>query len=641
MNGADEAEKTTRWVQTLRAAPRLRRALLASFSRYRLIPGYAPNIVTVGVVLIIVRVLCALFGHIEDCDETFNYWEPLHYITYGYGFQTWEYAPQFALRSYAFLLPYAAVARAAIRVTEISGVFLLGPWELKRIAFYAVRCTQAAVCAISEASLYDATVWRFGKPAARTLLVLLISSPGMFRACAELLPSSFAMIAVTAATAAWMVGDFERAVFLVAVAAIVGWPFAALLGVGMAVHIPLRRGLKRFLTWAATAGVILAALTAAVDSHMYGTATLSPLNLVLYNVFPAVGAGPDIFGTEDWRYYARNLVLNLHIAAPLLAVFVLTWPLDLLLGGGAAVSGLGLWSSQQAALERAIFLTPTYVWLLVMFNQPHKEERFLAPIYALACLIAAVTLDDITSALFRVRLRDISEPGESGAQTDSSRSESGTRSARLAAKNVLVGVVVLLGVSLGASRIAVVLYGYGAPLRVYTRMCGEELLYGSAAQRHRLNICVGDEWYRFPSNFFLPDERYQLQFVRAGFRGHLPKRFARDRMSKRDGKLVRGSTQSPRNMNQFNKEDVAQYFKATSECHYFVQLVKAEGSNATDANPIAPENREIVLQEDFLDADRSPQLLRAYYIPRQTPHKCTFAKYTVYRNRALTTHKLS
>ena len=32
-----------------------------------------------------------MFNIIHDCDEVYNYWEPLHYLLYGYGKQTWEY----------------------------------------------------------------------------------------------------------------------------------------------------------------------------------------------------------------------------------------------------------------------------------------------------------------------------------------------------------------------------------------------------------------------------------------------------------------------------------------------------------------------------------------------------------------------
>lgn len=38
-------------------------------------------------------------------------------------------------------------------------------------------------------------------------------------------------------------------------------------------------------------------------------------------------------------------------------------------------------------------------------------------------------------------------------------------------------------------------------------------------------VCVGDEWHRFPSAFFLPGPAYRLAFVRAGFRGLLPRAF--------------------------------------------------------------------------------------------------------------------
>ena len=44
------------------------------------------------------RGLGALYAPISDCDEVFNYWEPLHFSLYGTGAQTWEYSPDFALR---------------------------------------------------------------------------------------------------------------------------------------------------------------------------------------------------------------------------------------------------------------------------------------------------------------------------------------------------------------------------------------------------------------------------------------------------------------------------------------------------------------------------------------------------------------
>lgn len=37
-------------------------------------------------------------------------------------------------------------------------------------------------------------------------------------------------------------------------------------------------------------------------------------------------------------------------------------------------------------------LAPMYIWILIFFSQPHKEERFLFPIYPLICLSGAVAL---------------------------------------------------------------------------------------------------------------------------------------------------------------------------------------------------------------------------------------------------------
>jgi len=51
-----------------------------------------------------------------------------------------------------------------------------------------------------------------------------------------------------------------------------------------------------------------------------------------------------------------------------------------------------------------------------------------------------------------------------------------------------------------------------------------------------INVCVGKEWYRFPSSFFLPElkgltddtgltPRVRLQFVKSSFAGQLPQHF--------------------------------------------------------------------------------------------------------------------
>lgn len=44
------------------------------------------------------RAASSVWRIVHDCDEVFNYWEPLHLLRYGSGFQTWEYSPEYGIR---------------------------------------------------------------------------------------------------------------------------------------------------------------------------------------------------------------------------------------------------------------------------------------------------------------------------------------------------------------------------------------------------------------------------------------------------------------------------------------------------------------------------------------------------------------
>lgn len=81
---------------------------------------------------------------ISDCDETFNYWEPLHYLMFNRGLQTWEYDPKYALRSYAYLLIHGVPGWI------YKTIFTPNPM----LIFYFIRCMLALICATSELYLY-------------------------------------------------------------------------------------------------------------------------------------------------------------------------------------------------------------------------------------------------------------------------------------------------------------------------------------------------------------------------------------------------------------------------------------------------------------------------------------------------------
>ena len=123
----------------------------------------------------------------------------------------------------------------------------------------------------------------------------------------------------------------------------------------------------------------------AIDTLIYGRLVSAPLNIVKYNVFTS--HGPDLYGTEPWTFYLLNGFLNFN-GAFLLAMAVV--PSILLVQRF-------LPNEKENSVMLPFWLAhlAVYIWLLVFGIQPHKEERFLFPVYPLLCFAAASTLDNL------------------------------------------------------------------------------------------------------------------------------------------------------------------------------------------------------------------------------------------------------
>lgn len=574
----------------------------------------------------VVRVLGAVTNGIGDCDETFNYWEPLHYLLYGYGLQTWEYSPSFAIRSYAFLLPYAWLARLKFLARALLPKTLNLPTKL--FAFYSVRIAQALVSALGELALYDAVVFRFGNPVAPMFLCVLLTAPGLFRASSEFLPSSFAMILMSFSLSRWFLGDFRSAVFLVAVAAGLGWPFAALLGVPLAMHVVYRRGLRWFSEVALASGIAVASYMVLVDSRFFGKVVLAPLNIILYNVFPVEGAGPGIFGEEPWFFYIVNLALNFNVTLPLVLAYPAVWTMRGLMNSSDTANDFG-----KSQMERLIFLSPCLLWVAFFSALRHKEERFMTPSYTLLALTGAVCCCDIA---------DLLESMVGGTARSSRPAVNEYRRPRFRAWFRYAWLLTFLATTTlsGLSRTYMQLQGFGSPFRVMTSLAQYEFRDGlgsrdqtsSTRSAPEIGVCFGNEWYRYPSSFFFPERRYRLKFAREDFRGLLPKYF---------DESWNGTMVEPRGMNMFNEEDPNQYARdPAAECHYVV-LVRRDTSTREDENQqlrafgLAPEQTLTLFSEEILDSERSPAGYRAFWIPGVTNEKVTYARFEVVRNLIL------
>jgi alpha-1,2-mannosyltransferase len=251
-----------------------------------------------------------------------------------------------------------------------------------------------------------------------------------------------------------------------------------------------------------------------------------PLNIVLYNVFSGEGKGPNIYGTEPWHFYFRNLLLNFNLW------FILA------LAAGPLFGLLKLFSrarqSPQTGLRTVIFMSPFYLWLAIFSVQPHKEERFMYPAYPALALNASMALHIILATI-----------GQSDPRT-----LLGKIPAQL--KLFVVVACVMTSINLGLSRMYSVYEAYSAPMKIYD---GLELPGVASLGSPGDSVCFGKDWYRFPTSYFLPNGM-KAKFIKSEFNGLLPGEFA----EATTGLGFRSGTWLiPSGMNDENKEDMGKY----------------------------------------------------------------------------------
>eukprot|EP00116_Pleurobrachia_bachei_P016284 sb/3476546/ len=99
--------------------------------------------------------------------------------------------------------------------------------------------------------------------------------------------------------------------------------------------------------------------------------------------------------------------------------------------------------------------------------------------------------------------------------------------------------IIFIGLSI--ARIAALESYYRAPMILYKDVY--------KIQEPGAVICLGKEWYRFPSSFFVPEGAH-ARFIKSSFTGQLPQRFYEN---------VNGTYAHRRDQNDGNKEEPSVY----------------------------------------------------------------------------------
>jgi len=247
-----------------------------------------------------------------------------------------------------------------------------------------------------------------------------------------------------------------------------------------------------------------------------------------------------------------------------------------------------------------LYLAGFYIHFAFFSKVPHKEERFLFVIYPLICFAGAISFCgvlDIAMNLLGVILR---------------------KKRAMKGRTILAIIICGIIVALSVSRTVGLRVNYGAPMHLYKDFYNSKQVPTNKAQY--VSICVGKEWHRFSSNFFMPNEQFKLSFIRSGFRGLLPQPFA----------TINGTSVIPPNMNHLNQEEPSRYINVTN-CDYLVDL---DLKDQLEEHYLQNKDQwEVVFNYPFLDVANSHQFYRAFYIPTISEKYTTFGKYVMLRNK--------
>ncbi|KAI8993202.1 Alg9-like mannosyltransferase family-domain-containing protein [Pilobolus umbonatus] len=591
------------------------------------------TLVTAFRILFIVRCFSALFHIMDDCDEVYNYWEPTHYLLNGYGRETWEYSAEYKIRSWAYIMVHALVGFVTSLMTTT-----------KIQTFYTIRLALAAACSFVEAKFYRTVTEEINPHVGRYVYVILFFSAGMFNASTAYLPSTFAMYCVFMAFSYSLrpVSHVDRSrtykvVFWIGLGSLAGWPFAALIGIPFAIEEVLIYGrdttngvrhpqwrVKRVVRLAEAillCGLGLTFILTLIDQMFYRQYTVVAWNIIKYNIFNTNGRGPDLYGTEPWYYYILNGILNFNIVFLLALGSALCVCITAYIDRNR-VPGNTRMDVAWPYVILGLKLIPFYIWFTVFTLQAHKEERFMYVAYPLLALNAAISL-------FLIRSWASKFAGVMGADIN----------VRVLVLQYTSFFVLTIYALLSLSRMLALLTRYRAPYVTYSAVWKEQAPdqlvnknyldenFPDDVSLKTKNVCVGKEWYRFPSQFFLPSDT-RIQFLKSRFEGQLPKTFREDyKVGKYevDGELKQyrqreyawlGTRESPEGFNDLNLEDPSVYVDINA-CDYLVDSdFPLRSSSDKEPRYIQDtEHWDILECYPYLDNENSHRLARSFWIP--------------------------
>lgn len=297
-------------------------------------------------------------------------------------------------------------------------------------------------------------------------------------------------------------------------------------------------------------------------------------------------------------------------------------------------------------------LVPFYAWFFLLSFRAHKEERFMYVAFPLLSYNAGVSLFSmmsITESFVSSSFKYLVKQSAFKQATKMLKSDF-QKSPPINTSKVFSYCLLIIFFILSILRIVAIHTFYNAPLKLYPKLKEipppnisqskwieiqslTNITNQAAYAKRELLTCIGKEWYRFPSYYFLP-AGFRVGFLKTDFNGLLPKHYQNQAMDSNllktligvDIKLYQEKLQKNERtyhlivpkVNDINKEEVDAYVTSIQTCDYFIDLVPD--------HVFSPQGFEVFDCIPFLDSVNTRSITRAFFIGEKS-----WLKYCIFR----------
>ncbi|PIC45792.1 hypothetical protein B9Z55_005696 [Caenorhabditis nigoni] len=605
---------------------------------------WQPSMGAVIKLLLSIRISGALWSVIRDTDETYNFWEALHSLTYHNSSSKWECPPTHTSRSYFFLWLHSIP----------SSFFADSFGQSKIVVFTLVRLTIGIACLAGEYYAFDSISKRINVSTGRYFLIFSAFSSGMFHASVTLTPYTFSMICSFFYIGAYLNEKNKLSMFFWVMSVTIGSPHTAVFGLTLLLNFLYYKKKddeikKQDVIPVAIFAVVATLATSSFEMIYYGFAHSARRGL-LWTDFTNGHSSPQMAVISILDFISNwNTASFLAVVGPYLSYKV--------------------YRKYRVPAETAIryrlpnpidqihdFFTifnlarDCFFWFASFALLSRKFERFMFPIYPHVALFAALACDAIprlladdleevspmrstptvkssrhplsttpTSRFSRNPTTPRTEPTRSRTDSntettsplvpeptdplvaDNSKRKSGVRIVR-----IVVGMFVICSFL----RVYSSHQSYGSEMDIYKGL-HEELNAHEEFGRFNdpIRLCLGKAWKRFPSSFFIPSEaedgkgnsrKVEMKFLDFEYTGISPKSY---KELKPLGFML-----------PYGQCDVKAKNAALSSCDYVIDIDKPSTKKNHDFREM-PEQWKRIISLPYLDEEKSHPLMRHFSIP--------------------------